>query len=115
MRYELALMEIVTFSSQMDNEKYSFDHPVLTYERNNDHITRVCLVDRQTKTAYNIYTLEEKFKVLERDENSFLKAGQEIVLHQKYAIKKESIKMSINTAAEYLYRKHQLKKILKRK
>lgn len=114
MKYELAEVEIVTFLNIEDNEHQFSGRPTITLERNEDHITRTCLIDWNKKIAYNIYTLEEQFPILEKEDNGLLKPNQNIICGQKYAIKEKTIKKNIETRLEYIYRKRQLKKVLER-
>lgn len=114
-KYELAQMEIVTFSSRENNEKQYDGKPVYTYCRNSDHIIRTCLVDWQKRIAYNIYTLEEQFPVLEKNEQNFLLPNQNIEFGVRYAIKEKQLPKNIDTRMEYLYRASKLEKMLKKK
>lgn len=96
MKYGFAQMNIVTFCSEN--------------EINPQIYTRTCLIDNKNKIAYNIYTLEEEFPVLDTNEEGLVLPNQKIESGKRYAIKEEEKEKDI----EYLYRKHLLKKVLKR-
>lgn len=89
MKYELEQMEIVTFKKYIDNEKYSNNKKIITLERNEDYISKKCLVDYKNNKAYNIYNLDEVYPILYRNENGLLEKNQNIKANIAYAIKEE--------------------------
>lgn len=111
MKYGFAQMRIVTFCNKEDNEKYHNKQKVISYEISPQIYTRTCLIDNKKKIAYNIYTPEESFPVLDTNEEGFILPNNKIEIGKRYAIKEEEKEKDI----EYLYRKHLLKKVLKRK
>ena len=64
MKYGFAQMNIVTFCSEN--------------EINPQIYTRTCLIDNKNKIAYNIYTLEEEFPVLDTNEEGLVLPNQKI-------------------------------------
>ena len=115
MKYEIAQVQIVKFCNVKNQEKYYNGIPVMSYEREPVFFKRTCLVDNINNKAYNMYTLEEEFPLLQKDENGFLLPTQDIEIGVRYAIKEKTIKKDFQMMPEYLYRKHLLKKVLKRK
>lgn len=115
MKYELAKMQIVTFISEENRGQYYNGKPDIFYGKTSNYGTRTCLVDHKNKKAYNIYTLEEEFPVLEKDEKGLILPNQNVELNIRYAMKQTSLKKNFQNQVEYLFRKHLLKKVLKRK
>lgn len=97
MKYGFAQMNIVTFCSEN--------------KINPQIYTRTCLIDNKNKIAYNIYTLEEEFPVLDTNEEGLVLPNNKIEMGKRYAIKEKEKSKKV----EYLFRKHLLKKVLKRK
>ena len=110
MKYGFAQMRIVTFCNKEDNEKYHNKQKVMSYEISPQIYTRTCLIDNKKKIAYNIYTPEESFPVLDTNEEGFILPNNKIEIGKRYAIKEEEKEKDI----EYLYRKHLLKKSFKK-
>ena len=110
MKYGFAQMRIVTFCNKEDNEKYHNKQKVMSYEISPQIYTRTCLIDNKKKIAYNIYTPEESFPVLDTNEEGVILPNNKIEMGKRYAIKEEEKSKTV----EYLFRKHLLKKVLKR-
>ena len=75
MKYGFAQMNIVTFCNEN--------------EINPQIYTRTCLIDNKNKIAYNIYTLEEEFPVLDTNEEGFILPNNKIEMGKRYAIKEK--------------------------
>ena len=89
MKYGFAQMRIVTFCNKEDNEKYHNKQKVISYEISPQIYTRTCLIDNKNKIAYNIYTPEESFPVLDTNEEGFILPNNKIEMGKRYAIKEE--------------------------
>lgn len=84
---------LLLFCNKEDNEKYHNKQKVISYEISPQIYTRTCLIDNKNKIAYNIYTPEESFPVLDTNEEGFIlpnnKIERENVMQSK---KKKKVK-----------------------